>query len=122
MPGHSPACSATRPARRPIGSSAFSAAETEIVRQLVGHTVAEVERELIRETLVRCCGNRTHAAHVLDISIRCLRYKIHTYGARSGEACPGACGTAAQGPITPPSGPETLASHRAGPAADRADH
>jgi hypothetical protein len=146
MPGHSPACCATRPSRRPIGSSAFSAAETEIVRQLVGHTIAEVERELICETLVRYRGNRTRAACVLDISIRCLRYKIHAYGALSSEVCPknlpGAlepkvdtgprqdnasrqntniCGTIARGPITPPSGPEALASHRAGPAADRAD-
>src|SRR5271169_5345937 len=64
-----------------LNSSRFSAAEIEIVGGLVGHTIAEIERELIRETLVRYCGNRTHAANVLDISIRALRNKIRTYTA-----------------------------------------
>jgi DNA-binding NtrC family response regulator len=46
---------------------------------LVGRTVAEVERELILETLRQCHGNRTHAANVLGISIRTLRNKLHEY-------------------------------------------
>jgi two-component system, response regulator FlrC len=49
------------------------------VATLVGHTVADVERELILETLKACHGNRTHAANVLGISIRTLRNKIHEY-------------------------------------------
>lgn len=48
-------------------------------RALVGRTVADVERELILETLQHCAGNRTHAAHVLGISIRTLRNKLHQY-------------------------------------------
>jgi two-component system, response regulator FlrC len=59
----------------------FSAAEIEIARQLVGHTIAEVECELIRETLAHYVGNRTRAAKVLDISIRALRIKIRAYKA-----------------------------------------
>src|SRR5581483_3626500 len=37
---------------------------------LVGRTVADVERDLILDTLQHCLGNRTHAANILGISIR----------------------------------------------------
>lgn len=47
--------------------------------QLVGKTVAEVERDLIVKTLDKCLGNRTHAANILGISIRTLRNKIKQY-------------------------------------------
>ncbi|MGJ3258709.1 MAG: sigma-54-dependent transcriptional regulator [Rhodospirillales bacterium] len=46
---------------------------------LVGRTVAEVERELIIDTLQHCLGNRTHAANILGISIRTLRNKLKQY-------------------------------------------
>ncbi len=46
---------------------------------LVGRTVAEVERELILDTLTHCLGNRTHAATILGISIRTLRNKLKQY-------------------------------------------
>ena len=46
---------------------------------LVGKTVAEVERELIIDTLQHCLGNRTHAANILGISIRTLRNKLKQY-------------------------------------------
>ena len=46
---------------------------------LVGCTVAEVERDLILETLKHCLGNRTHAANILGISIRTLRNKLNEY-------------------------------------------
>ena len=49
-------------------------------RNLVGRTVAEVEQDLILETLSHCLGNRTHAAHILGISIRTLRNKLKQYG------------------------------------------
>jgi two-component system response regulator FlrC len=49
------------------------------VSGLVGHTVAEVERELILNTLRHCLGNRTHAANILGISIRTLRNKLRQY-------------------------------------------
>jgi DNA-binding NtrC family response regulator len=54
---------------------------------LVGHTVAEVERDLILETLKHCLGNRTHAANLLGISIRTLRNKLNEYTA-AGLAVP----------------------------------
>jgi two-component system, response regulator FlrC len=47
---------------------------------LVGRTVAEVERDLILETLQHTLGNRTHAAIILGISIRTLRNKLRQYG------------------------------------------
>ncbi|AWK88913.1 sigma-54-dependent transcriptional regulator [Azospirillum thermophilum] len=46
---------------------------------LVGRTVADVERDLIIETLSHCLGNRTHAANILGISIRTLRNKLKQY-------------------------------------------
>jgi DNA-binding NtrC family response regulator len=46
---------------------------------IVGRTVADVERELILETLRHCAGNRTHAAKILGISIRTLRNKLNEY-------------------------------------------
>ncbi|CCQ73046.1 sigma-54 dependent transcriptional regulator [Magnetospira sp. QH-2] len=48
-------------------------------RGLVGRTVAEVERDLIIDTLQHCLGNRTHAANILGISIRTLRNKLRQY-------------------------------------------
>ena len=67
------------PLRPVVGDAEFSADEIEAVRRLVGRSIATVERELIRETLVQRGGNRTHAATVLGISIRALRNKIRTY-------------------------------------------
>jgi len=48
---------------------------------LVGKTVADVERGLIIDTLDHCLGNRTHAANILGISIRTLRNKLKLYAA-----------------------------------------
>ena len=47
---------------------------------LVGQKVADVERNLIIDTLTHCLGNRTHAANILGISIRTLRNKLKLYG------------------------------------------
>ncbi|WP_395646339.1 sigma-54 interaction domain-containing protein [Terricaulis sp.] len=58
--------------------SAIEAAQAA-ARGLVGRTVAEVEQDLILETLTHCLGNRTHAAHILGISIRTLRNKLKLY-------------------------------------------
>ena len=55
---------------------------------LVGKTVAEVEKDLILDTLDHCLGNRTHAANILGISIRTLRNKLKLYG-EQGEDIPG---------------------------------
>jgi len=71
------------------GSVAAQAAQTaeQVTRSLVGRTVADVERELILETLKHCLGNRTHAANILGISIRTLRNKLNEY-ANDGIAVP----------------------------------
>lgn len=51
----------------------------EVIPHLVGHTIDEVERELILHTLICYCGSRTRSASILGISIRCMRNKIHEY-------------------------------------------
>ena len=64
------------------------------IESMVGRTVADVERELIIDTLQHCLGNRTHAANILGISIRTLRNKLKVYGNQGfsvpqpGEAVP----------------------------------
>jgi len=58
-----------------------AAAAEQVTRTLVGRTVADVERDLILETLKHCLGNRTHAANILGISIRTLRNKLNEYSA-----------------------------------------
>ncbi len=61
-----------------VARNAAQTAET-ISRAMVGRTVAEVERELILDTLDHVLGNRTHAANILGISIRTLRNKLNQY-------------------------------------------
>jgi DNA-binding NtrC family response regulator len=77
--------------RLPLASTAESFAPrsgsdspqlSAIVRCLVGHTVEEVERELILCSLSHHCGNRTCAAKVLGISVRTMRNKISEYAAQ----------------------------------------
>ena len=65
------------PSRDPAARAAQTA--EAMTRSLVGHTVADVERELILDTLDHCLGNRTHAAKILGISIRTLRNKLSEY-------------------------------------------
>jgi len=67
----------------------------EAARTLVGRTVAEVEQDLILETLTHCLGNRTHAANILGISIRTLRNKLKIYTDSGVEVPPPAAGQAA---------------------------
>jgi DNA-binding NtrC family response regulator len=56
-------------------------------KRLVGRTVADVEKDLILDTLEHCLGNRTHAANILGISIRTLRNKLKQYS-ENGVAVP----------------------------------
>ncbi|MFC3052975.1 sigma-54-dependent transcriptional regulator FlbD [Kordiimonas pumila] len=65
---------------------------------LVGKTVAEVERDLIIDTLKHCLGNRTHAANILGISIRTLRNKLNQYNA-DGMSVPQPGDTGTRAPI-----------------------
>jgi len=71
----------------PIVAASFLTVESiappfnQIVPFLIGSTVGEIERELVLQTLLRCNGNRTHAARMLGLSIRTLRNKIRLYAA-----------------------------------------
>ncbi len=68
------------PIARSRGPAEQAAQTAEAVsRTLVGRTVADVERDLILDTLDHCLGNRTHAAKILGISIRTLRNKLNQY-------------------------------------------
>jgi two-component system response regulator FlrC len=49
------------------------------VENMIGRTMADVERDMIINTLEHCLGNRTHAANILGISIRTLRNKLNQY-------------------------------------------
>lgn len=49
------------------------------VETMIGRTIADVERDMIINTLDHCLGNRTHAANILGISIRTLRNKLNQY-------------------------------------------
>lgn len=65
-------------------STAEEAEEKELenpgaVEGLVGRSLADVERQMILNTLDNCLGNRTHAAKILGISIRTLRNKLNQY-------------------------------------------
>jgi len=53
--------------------------ENSVAEQLVGRTLKQVERALIIQTLIDVEGNRTRAATVLGISVRCLRDKIRLF-------------------------------------------
>jgi DNA-binding NtrC family response regulator len=70
------------------GANGTSAGETHApTRPLVGRKMAEVERDLIIDTVYHCLGNRTHAANILGISIRTLRNKLKQYS-EDGVAVP----------------------------------
>lgn len=88
MGGTTPAAPANK-APDPTGVSSAStpatpATPTDLknpggVANLVGRTIADVERDMIINTLDHCLGNRTHAANILGISIRTLRNKLSQY-------------------------------------------
>ncbi len=73
----------------PVVSAPAVQDATDSTGALVGRTVADVEKQLILNTLDHCLGNRTHAANILGISIRTLRNKLKEYS-DGGVAIPGA--------------------------------
>lgn len=82
-------------ARSGDGLGAAIEAGQAAARALVGRTVADVEQDLILETLTHCLGNRTHAAHILGISIRTLRNKLKLYADEGVKVPPPPTGQAA---------------------------
>lgn len=70
------------------GSNSNPAPRTieESVGMLIGQTIADVERNLILQTLRRCNGNPTRAAFMLGIPVAMLRSKLAVYfGARPAD-------------------------------------
>ncbi|MFC7053447.1 sigma-54-dependent transcriptional regulator [Hansschlegelia quercus] len=63
---------------RDTATRAAEAAES-VTRGFVARSLADVERDLIFDTLGHTRGNRTHAANILGISIRTLRNKLNQY-------------------------------------------
>jgi len=68
----------------PAAAAASSAAGGVAASGLAGGddkflTLSELEKHHIFAALDRCKGNRTHAAKMLDVSIRTLRNKLHEY-------------------------------------------
>ena len=78
MPDGAPIAKGGGAAMDQLAAEAAQTADA-VSRSLVGLTVAEVERDLIIDTLHHCVGNRTHAANILGISIRTLRNKLNQY-------------------------------------------
>ena len=66
------------PTGNPVVDAATQSASV-LNANLVGRTVADVEQDLILDTLSHCLGNRTHAANILGIAIRTLRNKLKAY-------------------------------------------
>ena len=65
----------------PVCATTYNSFPEQIASGLVGHTVEEVECELILRTLAYHNWNRTRAAKALGISLRTMRNKIHVYQA-----------------------------------------
>ncbi|MCB2108990.1 MAG: sigma-54-dependent Fis family transcriptional regulator, partial [Rhodobacteraceae bacterium] len=76
-------------------SDGVSSADVGNTGSLVGRTVADVERDLIIDTLKHTLGNRTHAARILGISIRTLRNKLNAYVTEGVPVPPPGAGEAA---------------------------
>jgi len=73
-PEHLGLATSPAPATEPAPAAAAPAAtEGEFPR------LNEMEKRHILAALDKCKGNRTHAAKLLDISIRTLRNKLHEY-------------------------------------------
>lgn len=72
-------------AAAPVSSASASPKRND----MVGRSVASVEKELILDTLDYCLGNRTHAANILGISIRTLRNKLKQYSDETQHAING---------------------------------
>lgn len=88
-PSNAPSLSGVSGAGMPSAPAALK--NPGAVENIIGRTIADVEREMIVNTLDHCLGNRTHAANILGISIRTLRNKLNEYK-QSGIDIPAASG------------------------------
>jgi DNA-binding NtrC family response regulator len=65
----------------PLADPAPRATLDPTIRVRPGLTLREVEQHYILRTLADTGGNRTRAARILGISLRCLQYKLKAYAA-----------------------------------------
>jgi len=56
-----------------------ASAPTPLSGNMVGRCMADVERDLILQTLQHCSGNRTAASSILGISVRTMRNKLKSF-------------------------------------------
>jgi two-component system, response regulator FlrC len=87
MPSYTADKPAIRPPISPPAMLGLSPIDRLCIGNLVGHTLARIEREFILQTLRSHHGNRTRAADRLGISVRSLRDRIRNYRG-SGESIP----------------------------------
>jgi len=64
---------------QPLHRDSVDFPQHEATRALVGRRLAEVERDLILDTLRFCLGNRTRAAKMLGVSIRTMRNRLKEF-------------------------------------------
>jgi DNA-binding NtrC family response regulator len=58
------------------------AADVQSGVRIPGSTMAEIEQHAILTTLDAVSGSTARAAEILDISVRTIQYRLHTYGRR----------------------------------------
>ena len=69
-----------------LGDTAVPRPADSSIRIRSGLTLRDVEQQYILRTLQETGGNRTRAARVLGISLRCLQYKLKAYAEAGIEA------------------------------------
>jgi DNA-binding NtrC family response regulator len=69
-----------------LGDTAAPRPSDSSIRIRSGLTLRDVEQQYILRTLQETGGNRTRAARVLGISLRCLQYKLKAYAEAGIEA------------------------------------
>jgi len=86
-PGHLGALTAgPAPAAERARKSPLAIIQTAEATEGEFPTMSELERQHIMAALARCNNNRTHAAQLLDISVRTLRNKLNAYNGTTAMA------------------------------------
>ena len=78
-------CDGPQIERKHLPPSVVPSAERGGAPPIPGSTIADLERYAILKTLEACGGSTSKAATVLGVSPRKIQYKLHEYGAPSGE-------------------------------------
>ncbi|MGH7293656.1 MAG: sigma 54-interacting transcriptional regulator, partial [Polyangiaceae bacterium] len=78
-------CDGTQIEKKHLPPSVVPSEERDGMPPVPGSTIAELERYAILRTLEACGGSTSKAATVLGVSPRKIQYKLHEYGAPTGE-------------------------------------